>query len=128
MTCREKVAKSTPHLVNDIYIGGVMGCPSRLKNARELCDGIKTADEKLCRECWNQEYVEKPPLGVQPAFIAYQSRICDLCDGIKRMAEDGTTESYNKASEYVTELKSLITHSLVSMISEEEDKRQNEQE
>ena len=112
MTCREKMMRDNPRLVDEDYCGGVFGCPSTtFKDAHDLCDHSES-HEKLCRVCWDQECIEKPPLGVQPANIAHTARIRELCDGIKRMMEDGSIRSLNNAAMYASELQSLLEHSI----------------
>lgn len=64
MTLKDRVKKSRPQDIREIYIAGIYGCPNRYGFLR--CDDglpdkcpygfVTREDEKRCVECWNREY------------------------------------------------------------------------
>lgn len=59
MTLREKVKEVMPDMVDEVYIGGVKGCPFNYSFLGLEDDCPFSVDEKSCRVCWNRKYKEK---------------------------------------------------------------------
>ena len=65
MTCREWMAEHYPSAIDEVYKGGVYGCPERYKELRSTCNicvnsvrGSSKPQNELCRECWDQPVPE----------------------------------------------------------------------
>lgn len=57
MTLREYVEKKYPHKVDDIFTGGVCGCPTdydHINYMGKYCNGLGGGRE-FCTKCWNRE-------------------------------------------------------------------------
>ena len=58
MTYREKLQQDQPDLVDDMFTGGCMDCPSSYGYEcynEGLCSGSNPSSETLCRKCWDRE-------------------------------------------------------------------------
>lgn len=62
MTCREKLQKNYPDMVDENYIGGCSGCPSHYEYMDDpnYCDHGHDVihDGVSCRKCWDREIPE----------------------------------------------------------------------
>ena len=60
MTLKEKVAEVEPTSLDELFKGGVFGCPNVYKflndNKRINVNCIHPGNEE-CTECWNREYI-----------------------------------------------------------------------
>lgn len=61
MTLREKMAEVKPDEINEMWIGGVFGCPFGYDflGVKKECPYPKSpVCEINCRKCWNRKYIE----------------------------------------------------------------------
>ena len=61
MTLREKMAEVKPDEIDEMWIGGVFGCPFEYDflGVKKECPypELKVCDEN-CEKCWNRPYIE----------------------------------------------------------------------
>lgn len=55
MTLKDMVKQNEPTCVDDVFTGGVAGCPNEYPYLN-CADIFYTCSDKRCTDCWNREY------------------------------------------------------------------------
>lgn len=117
MTLKEKLMMEHPECVNDRYIGGCKGCPSKygysdddVENCGNDSMNIIKYNDK-CITCWNQEYKEPESKSEENPYTKIASDM--------RLAIDAFNALGFTRSESLEVIKAMIIHNGGEIINNE---------
>lgn len=90
MTCREKLVKEHPEMVNSILSGGCAGCPHGMwPHIKKPTYCAPRINPEACYDCWDREYIETDSTNIEQNSIKDSGDRTEFSTGAVRDMREG---------------------------------------